>query len=108
MASAKGFAMRSLAIKPDDFELHSMLIRILDVEGDQEAVLEHARWILALEETNSDRGDLQIEKQMKGFWRHFMKKEWQEDLISNLDSKRVYRAQFVAWAKARLKYDEKC
>jgi len=106
-ASAKFFAKRSLAIRPDDFDLHSMMIRILDGEGDQEAVLEHARWILALEETNSDRGDRQIEKQMNGFWRHFIKKEWQNDLMCNLDSKRIYRAKFIAWAKARLKYAER-
>jgi hypothetical protein len=99
LKSAKRYANKALTSHPEDFDLRCLVIQILQQENNHDGILEQARWLLAIEETNSDPIDLQAIKTVQKLDRLVPESSRFPSATQVLKDNQQLRADYIAWAK---------
>ena len=99
LESAKRYAYRALNSHPEDFYLRCLVIQILEQEHNHDGILEQARWLLTIEETNADPIDLEAIKTVLKLDRLVPESYRFPSATQVLKDNQRLRADRIAWAK---------
>jgi Tfp pilus assembly protein PilF len=102
--AARKFAERALSIDPSQTDLHLILVKIFQYNDDHEGMLEQAKWILAIDETNTDALDPNMVKTVHKLERIIPSGSSIPKASQVLIDGELHRAECVAWAKEYIQY----
>jgi tetratricopeptide (TPR) repeat protein len=99
LESARNYADRGLSLRPEDFDLRCLIIQILQKLNDHQGILEQARWLLAIEETNSDEINPEAIKTVQNLERLVPKGANIPSASKVLRDNQQLRDEYIVWAR---------